>query len=105
MKPEKKDNDLNLFGQLRVEKPEAFWSAQRARILAKLPERRNALRGLPAWTLAPAFAAAFLLVMAWFAQKQPTTPSMPEAEVQMLENLDMLSEMDILQKIPEQELI
>ncbi|HOX23301.1 MAG TPA: hypothetical protein PLL10_07550 [Elusimicrobiales bacterium] len=102
----KTDNDDEIFGKLKAQKPEAFWNRQRARIMQALPERRRALVAVPAWSLAPALAA-LVLGAAWLlnhpnrVKLQPT----PAVSEQMLENLDMLSELELLQRIPERELI
>lgn len=105
MKPDNEQNDKQFFSALGAEKPEAFWRAQRASIMDALPSRTTAQFRLTGWKLAPAFATLALGAAWLFYHEKPQPPAPPQADARMLENLGLLDEMDLLERIPEQELI
>ena len=99
MKDEEKENEL--LSLLAVRRPEAFWLRQKNAITRAAYEKNAVSR---AWLLAPAAAAAAVLVM--FLARTPQQAPAPETLVStaFLENLDLLDDMDVLEAVPENEL-
>ncbi|NLO91588.1 MAG: hypothetical protein GX410_06325 [Elusimicrobia bacterium] len=104
MKPDSEQNDRELFSRLGVRKPDEFWEKQRADVMKALPERRTARQPLARWQLAPVLAA-LLIAAAWLFRHEKPLPAPQQNETQMLEHLDMLDNMDLLERIPDKELI
>ena len=105
MKPDNEQNDNQFFSALRAKKPETFWRTQRASIMNALPSRAAAQVRLTGWKLAPAFATLALGAAWLFYHEKPQPPAPPQTDARMLENLGLLDEMDLLERIPEKELI
>jgi len=94
------ERDEKLLSLLAPRRSEAFWSAQRARILAAAPGRRG-LSG--AWLLLPA-AAALLVAVLVRAPRPPEVQEPPAVTAAFIEHLDLLDDMDVLEALPEGEL-
>lgn len=105
MTPDSEKNDREVFAALRADRPEEFWQNQRAAIMRALPRRVAPSKRADGWKLAPALAALFIAAAWLFRHEKPLPPAPPQADAQMLENLDLLNDMDLLERIPEKELI
>lgn len=94
------DKEKKLVSLMAVRRSEAFWERQKdvIRNRASAPSRPRA------WLLVPAAAAAALAFM--LVRPADRLPP-PETAVStaFLENLDMLDDLDVLEAIPEEELI
>lgn len=82
-----------------VRKPEAYWAAQRRRVLARLhgPARSKL------WLPVPALAAAALIVglVVWRHNVKPAVEPqtmVPPAQWEFLESTEMLDNLDVLMK-------
>lgn len=93
-------SDDKLFKLLKVERPETFWAAQKARIMDRVRASRPAA---PWWVLAPALAGALALTVFWRGEprelKQGEVP--PQAEWALLEQLDLLEDLDTVEALGE----
>lgn len=89
--------DDRLFDALKAKKSEAFWKAQKARILGRLKPGRPGVAG---WAWAPAAAA---LALGLFWTRRPAPPAAieapPQAEWALLEQLDLLEDLETLEKL------
>jgi len=101
MKDEEKEEKL--IALLAPRRSEAFWAMQKARIMAAAAEKPGLAR---AWLLAPAAVAAALLVVV-LARGPRQLPVAEPATVStaFLEHLDLLDDMDVLEAVPEEELL
>ncbi len=97
-----KDEEIvkKLAPLLAVRRPEEFWRRQKKNIIGAAPGH-STVSGT--WLLVPAAAAAALVI---FLAREPRGPA-PEARAvspAFLEHLDLLSDMDVLEAVPEKEL-
>lgn len=100
MKDEEKDDKL--VSLLAVRRSEAFWSAQKARIMSAAAQKRGVAR---AWLLAPAAAMAVLTLLVLSREPRHQPQDEPRAvSTAFLEHLDLLDDMDVLEAVPEEEL-
>lgn len=99
MKDHEKEEKLTAL--LAPRRSPAFWAGQKARIMAAAAEGRAFSR---AWLLAPAVAAALLLLMPGREPRQPVIDTEPAVTTAFLEHLDFLDDMDVLEAMPEEEL-
>jgi len=94
------EKEEKLLSLLAARRSEAFWSAQRARILSAAPRGRSAA---PAWLLLPAGAALLVAVLVR-APRPPEVQEPPAVTAAFIEHLDLLDDMDVLEALPEGEL-
>jgi hypothetical protein len=94
------EKEKKLLSLLSARRGEAFWSAQRARILSAAPRRSAPGR---AWLLVPA-AAALLVAVLVRAPRTPEVQEPPAVTAAFIEYLDLLDVMDVLEALPEGEL-
>lgn len=100
MNDEERENKL--ISLLAPRRSEAFWAAQRSRVLAVAPGKSASGR---AWLLAPAAALAALLVIlsARAPHRQPSEES-PALSTAFIEHIDLLDDMDVLEALGEEDL-
>ncbi|MEW5906801.1 MAG: hypothetical protein AB1734_08505 [Elusimicrobiota bacterium] len=107
------EKEKKLLSLLAVERPEAFWSAQRERIISAAGGGAAARRR-PARLWLPAAAAAAVMIVAlalpWRSDRPPAALRTPSPAVEppvspaFLEHLDLLADMDVLESLSEEEL-
>ena len=90
-------NRLASLAQAR--RSEAFWSAQRRRVFARLHGRS------PRWLPVPALAAAaiFAGLVLWRRSARPPAPPavVPAQQWEFLESIDMIDHLDVLRNARE----
>lgn len=102
------EKEKKLISLLAVERPEAFWAAQRERIMSAATRPRPARFWLPAAVVAAVMIAA--LALPWRTDRPPVTlqaplpADEPPVSPAFLEHLDLLADMDVLESLPEEEL-
>ena len=101
MKDEEKEEKL--IELLAPRRSDAFWAGQKARIMAATAEKAALAR---VWLLAPAaVAAALLVVLLARDPRQLPVGEPPTVSTAFLEHLDLLDDMDVLEAVPEEELL
>lgn len=92
------DEEKRLLSLMVPRRHEAFWLAQKRRILARVKPRRSR-----AWLLLPAAVTAGVLLLLSRPPVQPP-PAEPPVSTAFLEQLDLLDDMDVLEAVPEEKL-
>ncbi len=92
------EKEMKLLSLMAVGRSDGFWLRQRNHILARTSVSG---RGAGRWLLVPAAALAAMLL--FVARHRPEAPvhEVQKVEISFLENLDLLSDMDVLESIPE----
>jgi len=94
------EKEKKLFSLLAAKRSEAFWTRQKAGILAAAGRPRLSA----AWLLAPAAAAAALLLLFFPRPAHFTPPEEAAVSTAFLEHIDLLDDMDVLEAVPEDKL-